>query len=52
MLLPSVTALVAHHFRRVLLSVAQEHLESVGEDAELAAVSEESSRRLEMVWPT
>jgi DNA-binding transcriptional MerR regulator len=51
-LLPSVTALVAHHFRRVLLAVAQEHLESVGEDAELAAVSEESSRRLEMVWPT
>jgi DNA-binding transcriptional MerR regulator len=51
-LLPSVTALVSHHFRRVLLSVAQEHLESVGEDAEIAAVSEESSRRLEVVWPT
>ena len=31
-LLPAVTALVAHHFRRVLLEVAQEHLESVGED--------------------
>ena len=33
MLLPSVTALVAHHFRRVLLAVAQEHLEAVGERA-------------------
>ena len=32
MLLPAVTTLVAHHFRRVLLEVAQEHLESVGED--------------------
>ena len=32
-LLPAVTALVEHHFRRVLLAVAQEHLESVGEDA-------------------
>ena len=31
-LLPAVTTLVAHHFRRVLLEVAQEHLESVGED--------------------
>jgi DNA-binding transcriptional MerR regulator len=51
-LLPSVTALVAHHFRRVLLSVAQEHLEAVGEDAELAAVSEASTHRLEVVWPS
>lgn len=49
-LLPSVTALVAHHFRRVLLEVAQEHLESVGEPAELAAANEEASRRLEAVW--
>ena len=40
-LLPAVTALVAHHFRRVLLAVAQEHLESVGEDHELAAASAE-----------
>jgi DNA-binding transcriptional MerR regulator len=30
-LLPAVTSLVAHHFRRILLQVAQEHLESVGE---------------------
>jgi hypothetical protein len=45
-----VTALVAHHFRRVLLEVAQEHLEQVGEPAELAAVNEESGRALEP-WP-
>ena len=38
-LLPAVTTLVAHHFRRVLLEVAQEHLESVGEETELAAVN-------------
>ena len=51
-LLPSVTALVAHHFRRVLLEVAQEHLESVGEPAELeAANAEANNRRLEAVWP-
>ena len=50
-LLPSVTALVAHHFRRVLLEVAQEHLESVGDSAELVAASAEAGRRLEVVWP-
>jgi DNA-binding transcriptional MerR regulator len=50
-LLPSVTALVAHHFRRVLLEVAQEHLEAVGEPAELEAANAEASRRLEAVWP-
>ncbi|MBI2169838.1 MAG: MerR family transcriptional regulator [Actinobacteria bacterium] len=49
-LLPTITALVAHHFRRVLLEVAQEHLESVGEPAEIAAVQEEARRRLEVVW--
>jgi DNA-binding transcriptional MerR regulator len=31
MLLPAVTELAMYHFRRVLLQVAQEHLESVGE---------------------
>jgi hypothetical protein len=46
-LLPAVTALVEHHFRRVLLAVAQEHLESVGEEHELAAASAEAARRLE-----
>jgi len=49
-LLPSVTALVAHHFRRILLQVAQEHLEQVGEPAELAAAEEEARRTLEAVW--
>ena len=46
-LLPTVTALVEHHFRRVLLAVAQAHLESVGEEHELAAASVEAARRLE-----
>lgn len=50
-LLPAVTALVAHHFRRVLLEVAQEHLESVGEERELAAVNVAAASRLES-WPT
>lgn len=36
-LLPTATALVAQHFRRVLLEVAQEHLEAVGATAELEA---------------
>jgi DNA-binding transcriptional MerR regulator len=45
-LLPAVTALVEHHFRRVLLAVAQAHLESVGADDELAAASIEASRQL------
>ena len=49
-LLPSVTTLVAHHFRRLLLEVAQEHLEAVGEPAELAAAEEEARRTLETVW--
>jgi hypothetical protein len=51
-LLPTITSLVAHHFRRVLLAVAQAHLERVGEDSELAAVSEEAARRLEHGWPS
>jgi DNA-binding transcriptional MerR regulator len=36
-LLPTVTTLVANHFRSVLLEVAQEHLEAVGDPNELAA---------------
>jgi DNA-binding transcriptional MerR regulator len=40
-LLPTVTALVAHHFRSVLLEVAQEHLEAVGSASELAAARNE-----------
>jgi DNA-binding transcriptional MerR regulator len=40
-LLPTITTLVAHHFRRVLLEVAQAHLERVGEPTELAAARAE-----------
>ncbi|MFM8302820.1 MAG: MerR family transcriptional regulator [Actinomycetota bacterium] len=40
-LLPTITTLVANHFRRVLLEVAQAHLEQVGEPTELAAASAE-----------
>jgi len=43
-LLPAVTALVAHHFRRVLLAVAEEHIERVGGEAEIAATRAESRR--------
>jgi DNA-binding transcriptional MerR regulator len=37
MLLPTATTLVAQQFRSILLEVAQEHLESIGGEAELAA---------------
>ncbi|HVF33474.1 MAG TPA: MerR family transcriptional regulator [Acidimicrobiales bacterium] len=43
-LLPATTDLVAHHFRRTLLDVAQEHIERVGGEAELAAVHREAAR--------
>jgi DNA-binding transcriptional MerR regulator len=43
-MLPSVTELVASHFRRVLLATAQAHLERVGADAEVRAAREESER--------
>jgi hypothetical protein len=33
--------LVAQHFRRILLQVAQEHLEAVGEPTEIAAARAE-----------
>ncbi len=46
-MLPAVTSLVEHHFRRVLLAVAQEHLESVGDANEIAAVTVEATRRIE-----
>jgi DNA-binding transcriptional MerR regulator len=47
--LPAVSELVAHHFRRVLLQVAQEHLEAVGHPAEIAAAAAEGATRLETV---
>lgn len=50
-LLPAVTGLVAHHFRRVLLQVAEEHLQRTGDPAEIAHARAESRRRLEVVWP-
>jgi DNA-binding transcriptional MerR regulator len=40
-LLPTATTLVANHFRSVLLEVAQEHLEAVGDPTELAAARAE-----------
>lgn len=45
-LLPAVTELVSNHFRRVLLQVAQEHIERVGDVAEVEATRAER-RRLE-----
>lgn len=42
-LLPATATLVTHHFTRTLLAVAQEHIEKVGVDAELAAVRAASS---------
>jgi len=48
-LLPAATALVAHHFRRVLLQIAQGHLESVGEPAEIAAAMVEARKMREQV---
>ncbi|HWW54168.1 MAG TPA: MerR family transcriptional regulator, partial [Acidimicrobiales bacterium] len=41
-LLPATVALVTHHFRRTLLAVAQQHIESVGGGAELEAVEAEA----------
>ncbi len=46
-MLPAVTGLVEHHFRHVLLAVAQEHLEAVGDASEIAAVAVEATRRIE-----
>ncbi len=39
-LLPAVTDLASHHFKRVLLQVAREHFESVREPADLSAAAE------------
>ncbi len=48
-LLPATTDLITHHFRRVLLAVAQEHIDHVGDDAERQAVADQAARRLEVV---
>jgi DNA-binding transcriptional MerR regulator len=50
-LLPATTTLVANHFRRTLLAVAQEHIEKVGDRAEVEATRAEATRRLEVAWP-
>lgn len=47
-LLPAVTILVSHHFRRVLLEVAEAHIGRVGGAAELEATRAEA-RRMEGV---
>ena len=46
-LLSAVTTLVSHHFRRVLLEIAQQHLESVGRPAESAVVTIEAKTTTE-----
>lgn len=51
-MLPATVALVAHHFRRVLLSTAQARIEKVGVPPEIEAVRTEANRRLEPTWPT
>lgn len=42
-LMPAVTSLVANHFRRVLLQVAEEHLEAVGAAGSLQGVPPEAA---------
>jgi hypothetical protein len=38
-ILPATLTIVAHHFRRTLLAVAQAHIEQVGSDDERRMVS-------------
>jgi DNA-binding transcriptional MerR regulator len=40
-LLPATLTVVAHHFRRTLLAVAQQHIERVGTDGERRVVAEQ-----------
>ncbi len=51
-LLPAVTSLVSHHFRRLLLAVAEEHIERVGGVAEIEATRAESRAMREEGWGT
>ncbi len=44
-LLPATTTIVTHHFQRMLLAVALEHMERGGDGPELAAVRDEQIRR-------
>lgn len=50
-MLPATVALVAHHFRRVLLATAQARIEKVGAEPEKQAVRSEAEKRLEPTWP-
>ncbi|MGQ0679318.1 MAG: MerR family transcriptional regulator [Actinomycetota bacterium] len=50
-MLPATVALVAHHFRRVLLATAQDRIEKVGVEPEKLAVRSEAEKRLEPTWP-
>ena len=43
-LLPAATTLVTHHFTRVLLQSALDHIERLGTSDERAAVRAEASR--------
>jgi len=43
-LLPAVTTLVSHHFRQVLLEVAEAHIGRVGGEAEVEASRAEARR--------
>ncbi len=50
-MLPATVALVAHHFRRVLLATAQDRIDKVGAKQEKKAVRTEAVKRLEPSWP-
>lgn len=50
-MLPSTVALVAHHFRRVLLAAAQARIEKDGDEPERRAVREAADKKLEPTWP-
>ena len=49
-LLPATGTLVSQHFRRVLLQIAQEHLETVGDARERTAAEAAGSQRIEEGW--
>jgi hypothetical protein len=50
-MLPIVTALVAHHFQRLLVNRALKRLEKKGDESALArAVRETSRRRIGFRW--
>jgi hypothetical protein len=49
--LPATLTIVAHHFRRILLAVAQQHIEQVGSDDERKVVAAKALRQLdEAAW--